>query len=480
MNDLYRISDTYRQSLELEAARIEEVKNKLVLTSENKLLSKLFILFGNGKIVSQSEASLTQITGVSSSDILFDGDIKVTAIISDKKVSLPISVKANVIEIIDDEDLKDLVEKTEIKTEGEEAINIVQAFPIQADLSQFFLHDDGSEYLKVYHPSLDMNKELGVISKEEYESLKDKEAFFKSTLENQIKNSELENHYDLNYTGSFSEPSIQSIHTESIITSADLEKKETVTKTAVLEEPVEKAAEEDNLFLAHQADSYRQAEESEIQKTQAEVEKLSTNLANDVVSHLRNLRYSDVKVLSVDNSDVTAFKVTSSLIDEVGEKIVTFSIPIRDFSYSLPKKEVIAKLVSETEDLQSKIAESIASDTLARLKEIDDAEVWKETETQAALEDEKITKTAGSDSGGTMFLGSVDVLNMDKHTLASSGIPEDLEVGEKIFADGAYWVLTDKDHDNLGKEANSGSIWTFSKVSLSSTIPEKQVNKIIG
>lgn len=478
MNETYKISDSYRQSTELEASRIEEAKAKIVRDSENQLLTKFFRLFGNGTLASTSEASLKQIAGVSSSDIVFDGSIKISADVIDnkgtRKVSVSLPVKANAVEIAEDGELKALVEGSEIK--ADEVIDITQAFPLKADLAQFLLHDDGSDYLRVYHPALDSGKELGVISKEEYNSLPDKEAFFKETLENQIKNSTLENHYDLSYVGSFSEPSVQSIHVENIVTAADLEPRETVTKTAALvEEPaVEKEAEEENVFLAHQADTYRQAEEFDTQKTQQDLDRLATKLANEVVAYLRGMNYNDVKVLSVDNSDTASFKVTASLIDASGDKVVTFAVPVRDLAYSLPKKEVVAKLVSETADLQSKIAESLAQETIERMKEIDDAESWKETETQAAINDDKITKTAG-EVGGVQFIGPVDVLNIDKHTLASNGIPEDMEVGETIFADGFHWKLTSKDKDNLSKEANSGSVWTFTKVAPTDKEPEHEV-----
>lgn len=476
MNETYKISDTYRQSTETEAARIQEAKDKLVRDSENKLLTKFFTLYGNGKIASESETSLTQVAGASTSDIIFDGSITIKANVGDRTVSVSLPVKANTVELIDDAELKTLIDATEIKAESEDTIDLVQAFPVQADLTQFVLHDDGSEYLKVYHPALDSGKELGVVSKEEYNSLQDKEAFFKEILENQIKNSSLESHYELSYVGSFSEPSVQSIQIENIITSADLEST-TVTKTAALEETVEtveKDAEEENLFLAHQADSYRQSEEFAAQKTQEELDRLATKLANDVVAHLRGLNYNDVKVLSVDNSDVASFKVTASLIDAVGEKIVTFAVPVRDAAYVLPKKEIVAKLVSETEDLQSKIAESIAQETLERMKEIDADEIWKENETEAALTDEKITKTA-AESGGILMIGPLDVLNIDKHTLASYGIPEDMEIGDVVYADGFHWKLTSKDRDNLSKEANSGSIWSFTKVAPTDKQPEHEV-----
>ena len=276
MNDTHKISDSYRKASEAESARVNEAKEKLVRESENKLLSKFYTLHGTGKIAS-SETDLKQVAGASTSDIVFTGTIKVKANIGDKQIELALPVTANAVEFLDDQELTALINTAETKTAADEIMDIAQTFALQADLTQFVLEDDGSDYLKVFHPALDSGRELGVISKEEYASLQDKEAFFRNTIADQIKNSTLENHYDLSFVGSFSEPSVQAVRVESIITAADLEPKKSY-KNRLLEETVEKEAEEDNVFLSHSANGFEQAEQFAAQATEAELDRVATKL----------------------------------------------------------------------------------------------------------------------------------------------------------------------------------------------------------
>ncbi len=475
MNDTFKISDSYRQTLEIEAARIQDAKDKVVRDSENLVIAKFLNFYGNG-VIAESTSDLNKVEGVSTTDIVFDGTVKVTANVihgkGTKKVAVDVSVKNNTVEVAEDADLKALVDGTDVA--AEEVISVAEAFPIKANLGSFKLYDDGSDYLKVFHPSLDAGKELGIIGKDEYSSLQNKESFFKEVLENVAKSSELENHYTLSFEGSFTEPTIEYHETREIVTAADLEKSE-VTKTAAAEPVVEEpTTTEENLFLARQSDTLEQSVQFDVQKTQDDLNRLATRLANDVVSYLRALKYDDAKVLSVDNSDAGSFKVTASLLDSYGEKVISFSVPVRDSSYSLPKKEVVADLVSKTRDLQSIIADDIQKDTLEKLNAIDENENWEKEELKAALAP-SIEKTAGGDVGGVQYIGPVDVLRVDKHSAVSSGIPEDLEVGSVIFADGFHWKLTSKDEQNLGKEANSGSIWTFSKVAPTDKQPEHEL-----
>ena len=474
MNDTFRISDSYRQTLEIEAARIQDAKDKVVRDSENLVIAKFLNFYGNG-VIAESTSDLNKVEGVSTTDIVFDGTVKVTANVihgkGTKKVAVDVSVKNNTVEVAEDADLKALVDGTDVA--AEEVITVAEAFPIKANLGAFKVYDDGSEYLKVFHTALDSGKEIGIIGKDEYSSLQDKESFFKEVLTNVAQNPDLENHYTLEFEGSFTEPTIEYHETREVVTVNDLatEVEKTASEEPVVEEPTQT---EENLFLARQSDTLEQSVQFETQKTQDDLNRLATRLANDVVSYLRALKYDDAKVLSVDNSDAASFKVTASLLDNYGEKVISFSIPVRDSSYSLPKKEVVADLVSKTRDLQSIIADDIAKDTIEKLNAIDENENWEKEELKAALAP-SIEKTAGGDVGGVQFIGPVDVLRVDKHSAISSGIPEDLEVGSVIFADGFHWKLTSKDEQNLGKEANSGSIWTFSKVAPSDKQPEHEL-----
>lgn len=459
--------------------RVQEKKETLIRDAENRVVAKFIGLYGNG-VLAESKADLTQVAGKTDSDIVFDGTITVGLSVIHSKgtkgISVPVKVAASEIELPEDKELDATVEAAEevVAEDDSAAIAIAEAFPVKASLDGFKVYDDGSKFLKIYHPALDSGKELGIVSKDEYSSLSDKEAFFKDVLENQIKNSSLESHYELSFEGTFVEPTVEvKAAAEEIVTANDLsETKETVEAPEVV---VEAEDDKENLFLAHSSNGYEQSLQFEAQKTEADVRRLATQVANDMVSHLRSLKYDDVKVLAVEQPEPSIFQVTASLIDSAGEKIITLNVPVRDDAYTLPKKELVADLVSKTVDLQSKIGESIAKDTLEKTTLIDEIEEEQAQELEAALAPVKIEKTAGGDVGGVQFIGPVDVLNMDKHTLASSGIPEDLEIGSVIYADGFHWKLTSKNKDNISKEADSGSVWTFTKVPPTDKAPEHEV-----
>lgn len=454
--------------------RVAEKKETLIRDAENRVVAKFISLYGNGHLF-RTAAELTQGTGKTDSDIVFDGTITVGLRVANKNINVPVKVAASEMELPEDKELDATLKSAEeiVAEEDAAAIAIAEAFPVKASLNDFKVYDDGSKFLKIYHPALDSGRELGIVSKDEYNSLSDKEAFLKEVLENQIKNSTLEAHYELSFEGSFVEPTIEVKAAEAdLVTSNDLEPAAPVEASEAIMEVEE---DKDNLFLARSSNGYEQSLQFEAQKTEADVRRLATQVANDMVSHLRSLKYDDVKILAVEQPEPSTFQVTASIIDSAGEKIFTMSVPVREDTYSLPKKEVVADLVSKTVDLQSKIAESIAKDTLEKTTLIDEIEAEQERELDAALAPEKIEKTAGGDVGGVQFIGPVDVLNMDKHTLASSGIPEDMEVGSVIYADGFHWKLTSKSKDALSKEADSGSIWTFTKVPPTDKAPEHEV-----
>jgi hypothetical protein len=308
---------------------------------------------------------------------------------------------------------------------------------------------------------MDDGRAIGIVAKDEYAKTSSKEALLTAILSDSISNTYAEQTHEIKFAGSFVEPSIKIEAAEEPIIDFGADLVET-----------EIAAEDDSTFLSHQADSYRQAIESEAAVIRASFEKTATLAANNLVSYLQSLKYNGVRILSTDTSSDTHVVVTASLFDTVGEKIVLISLPIRDSQYTLPSKEDVKTLVSNTIDLRTKIAAEFEKDTLEEIAAIDELETYNEIVTEAALEDDKIVKTA-AESGGMQFVGPVDVLQIDKHSL---GMP-DLDIGEKVYVDGFWWALTSKEHNNLSKEADSGSIWTLSKVSPDSEKKEPE-NKI--
>lgn len=462
MSDNFHVTDSFRVSVEAQEARIEAAKARLISESENAMLNKFLNLYGNSHLATESKAELTQVETETSEGVAFDGSIAVTASISDndgtKTITVTLPVKANQVDIISDADLTKMVSEATAEEIHVEFPSL-ESTKIEASLADFSLIDDGSDYLKVYHPSVDTGKELGVIAKEEYNKASDKQALLTSILSNSVKNTYAEQTHELSFTGSFAEPTVtvEALNDLPIITDAQ-----------VVEEPV---VEEEHGFLSHASDSYRQLTESEDAVSRAAFEKSASFAVNDLVSHLQSLSYNGVRVLAVDMSADDHISVTASLFDTVGEKVVSFAMPIRDAVFALPTKDAIHKLVAETTDLKTQIAAEFEQDTLEHLQAIDELESYNKVTTEAAFEDEKIVKTA-ADNGGMQFVGPTDVLNIDKHTI---GLPDDTEIGTKAYVDGFWWALTSKNKSNLGKEADSGSIWTFTKVAPEKGEPEIQL-----
>lgn len=306
MTDIFKQTDTFRLSVETQAARVDAAKARLVQESENALINKLYTIYGNGTLTGESTANLEQVESHTSDSVTFDGTISVSAQVVDggkKTISIPVSVKANQLDYVTDAELKQMISEItaeETKTEYPS----IEAAVIEASLSDFSLIDDGSDYLKVFHPSLDTGRELGVISKDEYTKSSDKQALLTSVLSNSVKNTGVEAEHDLKFVGSFSEPTI----------TVEAQEEAPLFTDEITEENVVEAT-EDTVYLSHQADSYRQAVESDEQVRRASFEKVASQATNSLVSYLQGLNYGGVKVLSTDTSNDTFVSVTASLFD---------------------------------------------------------------------------------------------------------------------------------------------------------------------
>ena len=428
---------------------------------------------------------------------------------------------------------------------------------IKADLGLFELKDYGSDYLKVYHPAIDVGAELGIISKEEYGKLTNKEAFFKSTLEN-AQTPEITQRHTLAFDGEFVEPTVATESIKEIITSKDYEA-EYQPKTGtpchcrpgmerdncpscegtgmqvdfkkIREENSTEAEQDTSLPQAKMTDEYEKSVQMETQKTESDYNILSTTILNNLYSQLKqDMKFDSVSILTAKyNADKTALNVYASLQDKIGEKFVSLDIPVEGLTSKPLSNSTIASIVSKTADLASKISEELKGEVNEKFKQIDADEEWRlsdirdiidshdqvntedfieekfndvgkqfcpmcddyvdvmedgackncwnptlsdgELQETEASKKSNVKKIASSDSGGTIFSGEVDVLNVDKH---SAGLPEDIAIGDIVYADGNYWKVMSKDKNNLSKEENSGSLITLHKVPAESVDEEPE------
>jgi hypothetical protein len=513
--------DVFRRLTEGELTRINTALSKLVLDGENKFINKLITLFGNGKLQATSEPKLEQVIGETSSTIKFSGSIKLHASVYDSKgkkvIAFDVPVNENEI-VVNDEDLTKTVEETNVESVNEGlTVDMIHALPLESDLSLFRLVDEGSKSLKVYHPAIDSGRELATIGKDEYRSITEKEAFFKDILENQVKGSHLENHYELKFTGAFVDPKIETVveadiqhkdkngselnigdEVKVLLTDHTIENAEVVQlipnsdvvevkfltsggmvstdrfyapQLQLIEKPFvgeEMPMEENPMPQARMADSYAQRQTFNLQKIASYQDKLVNNVVNDLVAYLTDMKYSEVKIKNIDTENLNfsgsdfsgEVKITASLFSSSGLHTVIFPVTVETDIHKFPKKEIVAELVEQSVSVKDELEKQLQAETDRELVKID-AEVTQATQVvETALEDPKIEKVAG-ESGGTQYVGPMDVIKMEKHLL---GLPEDFEIGSKIFADSFVWELVSKSDGQLSKGENDGSLWTFRKV----------------
>jgi len=263
---------------------------------------------------------------------------------------------------------------------------------IKADLSLFELKDFGSDTLKVYHPAIDIGSELGIINKAEYGKLKDKEAFFKSVLENQASAPEIAEKHILAFEGEFKEPTISIDSVKEIVTSKDYEEDKEEKKEEEKKEEEKEAELDTSLPKAKMADGFEQSLQAETNKTESDYNKLSTNIVNSLYNQLKHdMRYDSVNILKVNyNDDKTALNVYTSLHDKVGEKVVSLDIPVEGLEFKPLSNSTIASIVAKTTDLATQITSEMQNEISEKMKVIDAEEAWKSGDVQNTVEAEEI------------------------------------------------------------------------------------------
>lgn len=464
MSDQFKQPDTFRFSTEANAAKVAEAKERVTRNSENLVIDYLRSRFGNVKLFGGSNADLHEVEGKSHEFVIFDGKVSFKTALIDKQgtkiVAFDVPVKENKPSIYNDEIDLAVTNSPVVATESDLSVDTIKAFPLHADLGLFRLVDNG-EYLKVFHPVLESDKEIGLVSKNEYTFAHDKEAFFKTLLEDQVKNSSWESGYELSYIGSFNEPTIEA-------EVAPVTNVVSVEESAIVEEASAQLVDDVASPLALSTDTMRQRLDFEQQKTQASQARLLDRIANDVHNYLSGLKYSCVKVLNVTANGENAASVEVSLVDTKGDKVVGIPVEVTNGEYKLPKPEAVAEIIEKTEDRSSILEKEIAAEAEAKANEVDAIVAEQEQEVTAILDEDKIKKTAG-EFGGLQYLGPVETVQLNHHL---TGLPDDMEIGSVIYADGFHWKLLSKSTQQLSKGENDASLWTFGKVVPEDKAPE--------
>lgn len=355
-------------------------------------------------------------------------------------------------------ELKKLAEQKAAQVEP--AYTPAEVIAVEADLKDFTLIDDGSPYLNISHKAL-QDAYLGVVSKEEY-SKGDKEFILRSSLEAAF--FPFLNTHALKIVGTFSEPTI---------TIAPVEETPVipVEKKASEERPIEPAKEiESDLPLMRSADTFQQSIDAAAAREQETFNRFITSTLNELVFHIKSLRYDEPRVVeSVDSSNLTLndtginghIVVATSLLDNTGPRLLNIGIPITASKPVFPTANEMQELVGKSIDVNAKVMEEYTKEILANIDRVDATNAYYETEAESIINEKEasLEKTASDYTDGVAFNGPGAVIKLQKHLLPV----EDLDVGDVLYADGKHYRLIDKgEHvDQNDKNAESASLWSF-------------------
>lgn len=413
-----------------------------------------------------------------------------------------------------------------IESKIEEAMNQenMENQTISADLKDFSLVDNNEGYLLVSHSALN-NAVLGKVGKAEYNTSKDKSSLLRGIVNDSLARVANEGKQTINFTGSFVEPKIEKktnfeyppcecTHPENChkwVSTGNFGEKyicnECGTGEACLvpqeaidwvhgkkafqefippfEKPVEakkswltadlevptdvevEASEsldtisiKQDMPLARQSDHLAQEMQAEAHAITAEQDKIKENAANAVVLMLNAMGYGSAKVAEVVLSE-NKVDVMTTLDDSGTTKAVNIPVAIKESSIIFPKKSLVSELISKGLDVNAKLSNDFALEVLARIDEVEAREKYYTDEVQAILDERPntVTKEASSQPQ-TQYLGDNEVIHVNKHM-----IPDlDLNEGDQVHMDGVTYRLVSKHTDQLDKNADGASTWTFEKV----------------
>jgi hypothetical protein len=225
--------------------------------------------------------------------------------------------------------------------------------------------------------------------------------------------------------------------------------------------------------LARSTDTLAQASQSEEQSGLEAQAKVEHEAANALMALLQGQGYGSAKIVessrSADGIDFMA------AIDDAGSvKAVSIPVTIKEGKVILPKKSLVATLISKGLDVKAKLAEQFDFDVLEKLAAIDEKIAYEANEVVSILNDKTVEKVAAGEK--QPFFDSDDsTMTVQKHLLPNH---EDYKLGDKL-SDGVdqYEIVTQDGQQNSKGEGDS-SLWTLKKCQNPERDDKEVKNKI--
>lgn len=451
--------------------KFNEAKERLITAAQRVAGAYLLSKYGSAHLHGEPKVEVTATEGPTSSSFVFSGAI--TCYASDgilNQVGVNMTVNENDISVTSED----------IQANISEALNAAEEHTdkVVASLDGFSLTDDGTNYLKVAHKDFQDSK-LGVVGKNEYATSKDRAALLQGMFKDAVLNTPVE------FTGEFKEPTIvkaaievaPAIKREAALEEVKPQPKKSSWLTADLEVPtldengnvilaevdetkeVSKIAITEDVPLARAADMLVQEKQSEEQSMLEAQMKVEHEAANQLMSLLQGMGYGSAKTVEITSSK-EGLDIMTAIDDGGAVKAVSIPVAVKEGKVVLPKKALVATLVSKGLDIKAKLAEQFDLEVLEKLAAIEERIAYEAAEAEAILAERPVSKQA-NEGKNTMFEGDTDTLTVQKHLLPNH---EDLKVGDRVSDGSDQWEIVNQGGQQNSKGEGDSSLWTMKKV----------------
>lgn len=216
---------------------------------------------------------------------------------------------------------------------------------------------------------------------------------------------------------------------------------------------------QENMPKATLSNKLSQDMQLEDQKLASANEKIKTEAVNALVSMLKGMGFGSSKIAEVSNNgDKLDLMVT---LDDAGTtKAVNIPVEIKADKVVLPKRSLVAELISKGLDIQAKLTESFSQEVIEKLAAIEEKIAYEQKEAQDILNERKTVTKIANESRNTMFEGDTDTMTLQKHLLSGW---EDMKEGDQISDGTDSWEIVNMNAQQNSKGENDSSEWTLKK-----------------
>lgn len=215
----------------------------------------------------------------------------------------------------------------------------------------------------------------------------------------------------------------------------------------------------EDMPMARMSDHLAQSLQLEDQKVASAQEKVKTEAVNALVAMLHSMNYGTAKVAEVSMTDNKIDAMVT--LDDAGTiKAVNIPVEVKESKVVLPKRSLVATLISKGLDINAKLSEEFSRQVLERIAAEEARVQFEQNEANQILAERPVVTKKASGYDNTQYLGDQDIMELQKHLIPNH---EDLKKGDKISDGSSQWEIIDTEWQQNDKNKDSASIWKLRK-----------------